>query len=796
MKILHMLIDSDFKCPYNYPIMLKRTLASFLAVMMVFTTSLTWAQQPGNALISEAPQEAEKDVTAVEVKGNESISLSKILSRIKTRVGQDYQKTVISDDLKRLYNTGYFSDVRVDRQPHEGGFKVIFYVEEKPVVDEITFSDIRYYKPAYLKRQIRTQEGKFFDQKILRDDISLIEELYEKKGLTLANVRAEQTRDEVTNKVDLHFVIKEGQRVRVRRIIFHGNETFRDKRLMKVIKTRPDGWFNSGYLKEQVLEEDIQRIKGFYEKDGFIDVKVRHEYEDFNKEHINVHIYIEQGKQYFVDSVQVTGNEVFTNDEIISVMEQIKTGEVFSPDRLSLDIAEIRSMYFDEGYIFAQVRDSVALNSETGRVAVRLDIMEGELAYVNKIKIQGNTRTRDIVIRRELRLYPGDRFDGEKLRRSKERLQNLGYFQNVAYDTEQTSRGNYKNLVVNVEEAKTGSFNFGGGYSTVDSVVGFVEIEQKNFDFTNWPTFTGGGQNLTFRAETGSTRNNFRLSFTEPWLFDYPVSGGFDLYMTERDRERDVGYAFDESRKGGRLRFGKQISEYVTGGLAYRYENIEIDNFDDDVSADLLKEEGENNLSELGFSLARDTRDSVFNPTSGLYLSGNIDIAGGPMLGDKDYYRVTTKTSYNIPLKWKSVLELRLRTGVMDNYGDSDQVPIYERFYAGGARTIRGYDERKVGPLDSATDDPIGGESLLVGNVEWTIPVLKFMKAAAFYDIGNVWSDMKDFATQDLKSGVGMGLRFKTPIGPINLDYGYPLDNEPGEESKSGKFYFSVSRGF
>lgn len=777
-------------------IMKKLILISGLLVVSLAVSSIAAFAQ-----ITEASSHSilteQQLVTAIEVKGNKSISLSTILAKVKTRVGQEYLENVISDDLKRLYNTGYFDDVRVDRQPHEDGVKAVFYVEEKPIVESITFSKLKYYRPNHLLRKILTKTGKFLDNKTVRDDVRTIEELYEKKGLTLANVRVEQDIDELTNKAKLHFIIAEGTRVKVKRIIFNGNESFKDKRLLKAIKTRKDGWFNSGYLKEKVLEEDIKRISAFYQKEGFIDVKVDHQFEDYHVGRIRVIINIEEGKQYFVDEVTVSGNTIFSDQQLLEGMTAVKPGAIFSRDSLSLDLADVRSMYFDEGYIFANIQDSTSINPATGKVAVRLDVYEGAPAYVNKIKIQGNTRTRDIVIRRELRLYPGDKFDGSKLRRSKERLRNLGYFNEVNYDTEDTALSDHKNLIVQVEEAKTGSFNFGGGYSTVDSLVGFVEIEQKNFDFTNWPTFTGGGQQLVFRTEASATRNNFRLSFTEPWIMDYPVSGGFDLYMTERDRDRDVGYVYNEDRKGAKIRFGKELSEYVSGGIFYRYENIEIDNFESGVSAALLAEEGENNLSLVGLTLTRDTRDNVFNPTKGLYLSGGLDVAGGPFAGDKDFYRLTGKASYNIPLKYqRAVLEFRLRTGIMNDYGDSASVPIYERFFAGGSRTIRGYDERKVGPLDTAVNDPVGGESMIVGNVELTVPVLDFMKVAAFYDTGNVWPEMKDIGSGGFKSGVGMGLRFKTPIGPINLDYGYPLNDEPGEESRSGKFYFSVSRGF
>lgn len=738
-----------------------------------------------------------KRITAVEVKGNNSISLSTILAKIKSRSGDTYSQNVISEDLKRLYNTQYFEDVRVDRQPEGDGVRVIFYLKEKPIVESVTFSRLRYHKPRYLLGKIHTREGRFLDNKELRDDVKTIEELYEKKGLTLANVRFEKEVDEITNKAKVHFIISEGQRVKVKQIVFQGNQSYRKKKLMRVIKTRPDGLFNSGYLKEKTLEEDVKRLQAFYEQEGFIDVQVSQAFEDYASGRIRVMITIQEGKQYFVDAVSLSGNTILSDQDIYDAMTEIQPGKIFSRDRLSVDLANVRTLYFDKGYIFANIRESMAVNPETGKVAVRLDIYEGDPAYVNKIKIEGNTRTRDIVIRRELRLYPGDRFDGSKLRRSKERLRNLGYFNEITYDTEDTALSDHKNLIVQVEEAKTGSFNFGGGYSTVDSLVGFVEIEQKNFDFTNWPTFTGGGQHLVFRTESSSTRNNFRLSFTEPWIMDYPVSGGFDLYLDQRDRERDVGYAFDEKRAGGKIRFGKQLSEYVDVGTYYRYEKIDIDNFEDGVSAELLKEGGENNVSVVGISWSRDKRDNVFNPTTGLYLSAGLDVAGGPFAGDKDFYRVSGKASYNVPLKYYgAVVEFRLRGGIVDDYGSSDYVPIFERFFAGGSRTIRGYDERKVGPLDSANNDPIGGESMIVGNVEMTIPVLEFMKLAAFYDTGNVWADMEEIGQGGWKSGVGMGLRIKTPIGPINLDYGYPLDSEPGEESKSGKFYFSVSRGF
>ncbi len=747
-----------------------------------------------------APLDAQsKVVKGIEVIGNKSIGVAAILSKIKTRVGQAYIENVISDDLKRLYNTGYFFDVKVDKKEEDGGYKVIINLVEKPIVEEITFSKLRYFNKRSLETKMKTKKGKFLDNKSLKDDINTIQEMYAKKGLSQAKVEVETFNDETTNKTSLHFIVREGYRVKVKTINILGNIAYSDRKIIRVIKSRRAWLFNSGHLKEDVLEEDMDRVKAFYEQNGYIDAKANYTVDYLNQGRVVINITLEEGKRYYVGDLIIAGNSIATEHEVKAAMTTIKPGNIFSRAKLDEDVNSIQTMYFDIGRIFAKVNESTSLNNENGRVDVRLDIVEGGLAYIDKIKVQGNTNTRDIVIRRELRMYPGDQFDGKKLRRSKERLRNLGYFEDVGFDIEDTKNPEMKNLIVQVKEAKTGSFSFGGGYSTVDQLVGFVEIEQKNFDITNWPRFTGGGQDLLLRAEAGSTRRNLQLSFTEPWLFDYPISGGFDAYHLQRDKERDVGYAYDEKRIGGTLRLGKQISEYISAGVSYNLQNIKISNMDSNVSADLAAEEGKNTVSTMGFSLTHDYTDSVYNPTKGWVLSNGFDVAGGPLAGDKDFWRFQTKGSYYVPVKIRStgtVLELRGRAGVVKPYGDSDKVPIFERFFAGGSRTIRGYNERKVGPLDSITNDPIGGEAMLVGNIEYTIPIIEIIKVAAFFDVGNVWARASDFGAGDFKSGAGFGLRVKTPIGPVNLDYGYPLNDEPGEESRSGKFYFSVSRGF
>jgi outer membrane protein insertion porin family len=327
--------------------------------------------------------------------------------------------------------------------------------------------------------------------------------------------------------------------------------------------------------------------------------------------------------------------------------------------------------------------------------------------------------------------------------------------------------------------------------------MGFVEIEQKNFDWKNFPYFTGDGQILSLRTSIGTLSKGFNLSFTEPWVFDYPISFGFDAYNRSHERETDIGYGYDEKVTGGDLRLGKEISEYLRASLMYRHDTIEISNIASTASAELMKEEGKNTVSSMSFGLSFDSRDNVFDTKKGDVLSGSVECAGGTFGGDKDFLKFYGRASHYFPMFAGSALEFRVRAGLADSYGDSDYLPIYERFFVGGAQTIRGYNERKIGPIDTATNDPLGGESMLIGNIEYLYPLFDFIKVAAFYDIGNAWEKVNDFGTGGLKSSVGLGVRLKTPIGPITLDYGIPLNKEPGELKKgSGKFHFNVTNGF
>jgi outer membrane protein insertion porin family len=765
-----------------------RTLVLLFIAAFISSGSLWAADEPA--------ADTFRIVKAVEVRGNKAISTETIMTKIKTRVGQPYYAQSSRDDIKRLYEMGFFSDISVDLEDVEGGLKVIFKVEERPIIGEIRFEGNKTVARGVLLKKIRTKEGQYLNLAYLKEDIATIKQEYEKRAMPDVEIEHAVDTDPATQKVKVTIKITESQRIRIRQIYVDGNLRFPDKKILGLITTKKKWLFNAGLYKEEAFVDDLERIKTFYLQNGYLDVKVDYRLDHDPEGFIYLRLTIEEGKPYSVGRIIFSGIQEFSEEEVRASLKACLEGGTFSYDALREDVTNIQSFYYGKGYIFVQIKEAPSLDAASGKVDIAYNIIENQIAYVERIDIRGNLKTKDKVIRREMRIKPGERFDGDKLKRSKERLYNLGYFEEVNYDTEPGSEPDKENLVVEVKEAKTGSLSFGGGYSSIDQLVGFVEIEQRNFDWQNWKTFTGAGQDLKIRGEIGSVRRNAELSFTEPWLFDRPLAGGFDLYDRVHDNEEDVGYGYSEERIGGDLRLVKAFGEYLKVGTTYRLENVDISDVDPSATQDLKDEQGQNLISSMEFTVTRDATDNVFSPSRGLILSGSFQVAGGPLGGDKDFTKLFGLASQYFPVFGKSVLQIQGRYGLAQPFSDLPEVPIYERFYAGGANTIRGYDERSVGPVDRRTEDPLGGETMVVINIEYTVPLVEFIKGAVFLDTGNVWRQSSDFGEGGLKTGIGFGVRVKTPIGPLKLDYGFPLDEVPDNEGKEGRFHFSMSHGF
>lgn len=738
-------------------------------------------------------EEDRKPVKKIEIKGNRSVNTDLILSRVKTRAGVPFQQSDVDDDLKRLYAMGFFSDVVVDVKDEFDGLVVTFLVAEKPIVKEIVFEGNKKFKEKSLKKKMKVAIGDRLNETQINEDVQAIEDFYRDKGYPNTKVDYSLSVDRQIGHAAVIIRVVEGPRIKIYRVNFVGNQALPTKKLRKVIKTRkPAFFFFGGRFKEEIFEEDKERLIDYYRSQGYIDARIDDVKFDFDKSgtKMTITFYLTEGERYYVGQVVLGGNETFPTEEITKSFK-MRTSEVFTPDHLRADVNQIRDYYLARGYVDTVIRPETVLNEKTGKMDILYTIDEQHISYLNEIKVQGNTKTKDIVIRRELAVRPGEVFNGVKIRRSQERLLNLGYFKTVLMDIEPTEEPARKNLLVDVEETKTGEIGFGAGFSSIDNLIGFVELTQKNFDWKNWPTFTGDGQKLRVKAQVGTERQDYTLSWTEPWLFDRPISFGIDLY--HRD-SRFISDVYSERRTGGDLRLGKRLTEFIRGDLLYKLERDEIRDVSANASQAIKDEAGVSDVSSLEGALTRDTRNSPIYPSRGMRNTISAEVAGGPLGFDQDFTKYVTRHSLYIALPLDLVLRLHAQGGVVDEYDDSEDVPLFERFFLGGANTIRGFDFRDVGPKDEF-GEPVGGESMILGSVELTFPIIEKLRGAVFYDTGNVYPDAWEFELDDLRAGAGVGIRLELPIGPIRLDYGWPIDRDQFQD-KEGRFDFNIGYSF
>ncbi|MCK4859710.1 MAG: outer membrane protein assembly factor BamA [Candidatus Omnitrophica bacterium] len=748
----------------------------------------------------------------LKIEGNKTVSQMFILSCVSSKIGQQFSSDILNDDVRRLYKTGRFEDVEAKLLTKEKGVQVIIKVEEKPVLTDIIVQGNRIFSKRYIKKRLGF-EAKSLDEEgflnkplnkvTLKRKIRELKILYRQRGYYLAEVEEKIDIDFQLNQATVHILINEKKKIRICNISVEGNREFSDKRILKLLKTKRKGWLNSGFFKDDVFKKDLEKVKEFYRNAGYSDAKVGSIISyDGNMEKMFIILNIKENDRYEIGRLIISGNKFSSEKEIKEGLELLP-GIIFTDKKLRKDVRSVERLYFDKGYISCFISPKTLLNKKTNKIDVLYQIEEGLLTYVNRVDIKGNAITKDAVIRRELKIFPADRFDGKKLEQSYQNLRNLDYFEEggIKYNIKDTAISNKKDLIFEVKEKKTGEFSFGGGYSSIDKTIGFIEISQRNFDINNFPTFRGGGQNLRLQAEIGRKRKDYLLSFTEPWFGGKPLSLGFDLYNRSYEREE-----YDEGRLGGNIRMGKAFSDIWRWNLTYCLEEVKINDIGG-VSlkiSDITEEEGKNIISSLTTQITRDTRDSRIDPHGGNIFINSVKFAG--LGGDKKFakhiiemtqYVSSCKKERSIPVFANPlsnlVLELRLKGGIINDWNNA-KVPLYERFYAGGAGTIRGYKYRKVGPL--VYGEPVGGNAILIGGFELSFPLVKrIIKGAFFYDIGNVWAKPNDIAVSDLKGGAGAGIRINTPIGPLKLDYGYGFDPDFGEK-KDGHFYFSMGRRF
>jgi outer membrane protein insertion porin family len=626
-----------------------------------------------------------------------------------------------------------------------------------------------------LKEKITIAPGAIANYFLIKDNVESILSHYQSEGffhVTVLPVIREVSEDAVS----ITFQIDEGPEVKIKKITIEGNQYVSDKEIKKTMKTKKR-WFlsfltGSGIYKKEDMSADLERVKVLYHSKGFIDVTVSDPELTLGPKRKKLYIKfsVSEGEQYSVGEVAFSGNTVFDSSKLY---EQVETasGRIFNRTALRSDIDMVLDLYTEKGYATADMRPKIEVKREEKLVNINFFIVEGDIFRIGQIKISGNTKTRDKVIRREMRLDEGDIYNSQLLKRSYQRITNLNYFETIELNPRPLVREKMIDIDLNVKEKMTGMITIGGGYSSIDKFIVTGEINQTNL--------FGKGLYLKLKADLSAVRTNYNLSITDPWFMDRPISASFNVYNEEFEFPD-----YDKKATGGSIGFGKELSEYVRGNITYRLEDVEITNIEEGASSIVKDQEGQRITSSISPSLWRDTRDNHLDPTRGSKNTIYTTVAG--LGGDNYFVKSLFDSLWYFPFKWGTTFSLRGRIGYANGFSGRD-LPLYERFYVGGINTVRGLGFGEAGPRDE-NGEVIGGEQELIFNAEFIFPIEKNirLKGVVFFDAGKSDDSFKDVI--DLRTTAGAGGRWMSPFGPIRIEWGYNIDKKIDEGSSKIEF--------
>lgn len=715
-------------------------------------------------------------VTAIEIDGLTRIGEGAVRERISKEIGEILCQRKLSDDIRAIYKLGHFDDVWVEVEPFEGGIRVIYVVKETPVIAWIDFQGNNRFDDSALKKRIVLAPGATADITLIKDNAARLRAFYEYKGYYLARV-VPVTKTIREGEVSVTFQIDEGQRVRIKDIEIRGNKALSMRKIRGVMETTEHGILSfilgGGHFSRDIMRADIERIKALYHNHGYIQVIVKEPEIELTEDRkgLMISIQIVEGEQFRVSSVEISGNEAFSTEELQGLI-RLSPQMVFSKEILREDISAVISHHANNGFPFAFVFPDITIDEEKKEIKIIYRVSEGGVHRVGRITISGNVTTRDHVIRRELLLDEADVFSAAKLRESHRSLLDLRFFETIDVSTVPVPE-DLIDIHIEVEEMPTGFFSIGGGYSNIDGFIAMADVAERNL--------FGRGHQIRLRAELGERRVLYELSFKEPWFMERPISFGVGIHRTEREFA-----LFDRRATGARMSFGKGFWEYWGASIAYRYENVVIFNVDPRAGRDIREQEGTRVTSSITMSGGRDTRDSIIAPREGSRNMVTTTIAG--LGGDTGFFRGVFDSGWFFPVFGDATIHLRGRIGYATGLFDKE-LPLYERFYVGGIHTVRGLGFGEAGPIDPGTGEPEGGKSKIVFNAEYIFPILAEhnLKGVAFFDAGRAYASGPAFGS-DLRYTTGVGVRWISPIGPIRIEWGYNISPKPGEDQSRLEF--------
>ena len=725
-------------------------------------------------------------IQSLKIVGNKRIDESTILYYIQSKPGTVLSKSKISKDIEQVFSLGQFKDIQVNTKDGIEGLELQFIVEEIPSIGDVEILGNVKIETNDIREKIGLRRGATFNEHLIQESKKEIIKTYREKGYFFAETRIETKRGS-DDLIAVVIRIREGKKVKIENIRFSGNKAFKDKELAETMETSEKTWWNflddSGVYQKDVLKLDLFRIEGFYQDSGYLRVKVLEPKIDINKKDNQIHIIIpvEEGPQFRINSLEVQGDNTIPHDEIKKRIIT-KKGAIYNVSQLRQDIVTVTDMYSSKGFAYADINPLTKIDDQIHTVDLSIDIDKGKKVYVGEINLLGNIQTKDNVIRREFRLKEGEIFDGSKLKRSKQRINNLNYFEDVKIDTQRGENPDLIDILTTVTEKPTGTFTIGAGFSSVENVIFTTSIAQNNL--------FGNGHRVNVTASLSSIRTDFNIGLTEPRLFDSTISAGLDAFNNVNDL-----LSFSMRTTGGGLRFGKNISEYETVNLGYRLEKVNVSGvLAADETAFLVN--GKRTTSRLNPTYVYDSRDNFLNPSQGWRHVLGFELAG---LGGLKFHRSVYEVTYYRPLIGKLVLGSHARINIADGYS-GDTLPSFERYFMGGPQSLRGFTLQDVGPK-AADGDPLGGSKSLLLNLELQYPFTKAIRGFVFYDRGNLYgtgadlsSTSEDWDLGNMRHSIGAGFRFMSPMGPLGFAYGVKLDRRTGEET--GQFHFSTGSAF
>ncbi len=723
-------------------------------------------------------------IASIAPTGNIKIDSGAILQRIKTKPGDTYDPETLREDLKSIFKLGYFDDIRIEVVQKPEGKAVTFRITEKPVIRSIYYSGIDELKESTVKEVVTLREQSILNPAQIKRTADAIQLLYKTKGYYNTTVTPEITFP-TEDSAEVEFVIDEGEKIYIRDIRFEGNEAFDDDDLEDEIETSTKGWFSwitdSGLLDYDQLNQDAGRIINYYGNHGYLETKISDPVVTQEEEWLYITFNIEEGTRFKVGEVEMEGDLLDSREKLLRMLD-IREQEYVSRKILREDILKITDFFAEKGYANANISPRITPGAAENILDIVIDVDKGELVYINRITITGNDRTRDNVIRRELEVEEGGIFNAKALRQSLQNLQYLDFFEEVGISPEKSFDDTTVDLSVEVAEKSTGRFTIGAGYSSVDKLILMGEVAENNF--------LGRGDTLAFSADIGGESTRYNLQYKNPRLNDSELSWGVDIFDIERDYDD-----YTKESQGGALSFGYPLWEKWRGYGRYSFTDTLLSDVAENASFVIRNSVDIEVTSAVRFSAQRDTRNRRFGATKGSRHSLSIEYAGGPLSGDSEFTKLEGHTTWYFPLFWDTVFHFHGAAGQAFENEDNG-LPVYERFFLGGLRSIRGFEFGKVSPRDPITGERIGGDKMWFTNFEYIFPLLmeQGLNGVLFFDMGQVLNDDDDWNLENFEKSVGVGIRWFSPIGPLRLEWGYNLD--PLEDEDTSVWDFSIGGVF